>query len=594
MSNVLGGGMRMNDARTGFGDAGGRVSGAYSWLRNQSIRLSVAFDRLAATKVGELLGADLRSLALFRVVMAMVVLFDIMSRLSSVRVHYSAEGVLPRSLLVDSFVRWRWSLNLINDMYPFQMVLFLFTALAAICMLLGYRTRMMTIVVWIMVTSIQVRNPLVLSGADTLLRVLMFWAMFLPLGARWSLDALVKGNGPSRKIQFLSFGTIALFLQIAFMYWFTATLKSDPEWRTEGTALSYALGAHHITKPFGEYLFQFPEMLRVLTHASLGLEFIAPILLFSPVRTGPMRTLAIASIMSLHLGIYLTMDVGIFPWLSAFCMACFLPAWFWDTVLPRVRSGMPQGAENAWVSLQGRWTRTGSALIAWNSKLARSAFSIFAIKPAATHDTSEAIKATGSQTVSMIGGAALENDGSRYDAPHTPLIANLFLAFALVFVFLWNMASVTDFRMPAETRAFAYSSGLYQSWNMFAPHPSTGTSWIVIRGVLENGEQIDLLTPIVKDDPSLLNSVSWQEPEDIVGDYYGSKYWRKYLSAIGRDSNKDERRAFAAYSCRTWNANHTGDDHLVGLQVIRMTRRTSLSEVTNPIHRSILSEYRCT
>ncbi len=28
---------------------------------------------------------------------------------------------------------------------------------------------------------------------------------------------------------------------------------------------------------------------------------------------------------SLHFGIWLTMDIGIFPWISAFCIVCFLP-----------------------------------------------------------------------------------------------------------------------------------------------------------------------------------------------------------------------------------------------------------------------------
>ena len=43
-----------------------------------------------------------------------------------------------------------------------------------------------------------------------------------------------------------------------------------------------------------------------------------------------MRTGAALAFMSLHFGIWLTMDIGIFPWVSAFCMVCFFPTWFWD------------------------------------------------------------------------------------------------------------------------------------------------------------------------------------------------------------------------------------------------------------------------
>jgi hypothetical protein len=44
--------------------------------------------------------------------------------------------------------------------------------------------------------------------------------------------------------------------------------------------------------------------------------------------------------MALHFGILLTMDIGIFPFISTLCMVCFLPGWFWDTALPRLRAAL--------------------------------------------------------------------------------------------------------------------------------------------------------------------------------------------------------------------------------------------------------------
>ncbi len=40
--------------------------------------------------------------------------------------------------------------------------------------------------------------------------------------------------------------------------------------------------------------------------------------------------------------------------------------------------------------------------------------------------------------------------------------ANLFAAFCLLFVFGWNMTSVSDFQMPPHSTPIAYSLGLYQ------------------------------------------------------------------------------------------------------------------------------------
>src|SRR5215210_4692651 len=130
-------------------------------------------------------------------------------------------------------------------------------------MLVGYRTRPMTILVWVLVLSIQNRNPLVLSGGDSLLRLLLFWAMFLPLGAYWSVDRALKDATTRLSTRFLSLATVGLFMQIAFVYWFTAALKSGPEWRVDGTALYYALSLDQLSTSVGQYLLNFPELLKV-------------------------------------------------------------------------------------------------------------------------------------------------------------------------------------------------------------------------------------------------------------------------------------------------------------------------------------------
>ncbi len=230
----------------------------------------------------EIFGADLRSLAALRMVLAVTVLADLSLRADNLVAHYSDIGVLPRGTLIQTELDpWQVSLNVISGEPLFQAFLFGVTALAALGMLVGYRTRLMTIIVWVMVLSIQYRNPWVLSGADNLLRVLLFWAMFLPLGAYWSVDRALKATPWPMSVRFLSLGTVGLFLQIAFMYWFTAAEKSGSEWRVDGTALYYALNNDHFVTPIGVYVRQFPALLEVLTFATLALEAFGPFLLFA-------------------------------------------------------------------------------------------------------------------------------------------------------------------------------------------------------------------------------------------------------------------------------------------------------------------------
>jgi hypothetical protein len=185
----------------------------------------------------EVFGADLRSLAALRVVLALLVLADLALRATDFYAHYTDEGVLPREQLLEGGLldTSAFSFALANGEPLFASLLFGATALAAVGLLLGYRTRLSTVVVWALLMSIQWRNPLLLNGGDTLLRLLLFWGMFLPLGAYWSVDRL-RGASPARPTMlFFSLGTVGLFMQIAFVYVFTAILKSGDEWRVDRT-----------------------------------------------------------------------------------------------------------------------------------------------------------------------------------------------------------------------------------------------------------------------------------------------------------------------------------------------------------------------
>jgi hypothetical protein len=540
-----------------------------------STRLGTA---LRSASIAQIFGADLRSLAVLRIVLASIVLLDLAGRFQNIRVHYTDAGVLPRQVLISELNTWRWSLYLINGTLQFQVALFAITAAAAIAMLLGYRTRLMTLIVWALIFSIQARNPVVLSAADTLLRLLLFWSIFLPLGAWWSIDRQRNGSPVYRSMLFVSIGTVGLFAQIAFMYVFTAILKSGDEWRSDGTALYYALGAKHITRAFGDFLFQFESLLRGLTFASLGLEYLAPILLFFPFFNAQVRTFALFSVMAFQFGIFLTMDLGIFPWTSAFCMVCFLPAWFWDRVVPGVRSTLHRSS-----GLQRVDTAVSAAISAarttWRDRRASWA--------RRRRDPSSPVVGVGEEPVTTPRERA---DPVELRPSWT---ANLFAAFCLLFVFGWNMASVSDFRMPQNSAPVAYSLGLYQRWAMFAPRPVRSTIWYVYHGRLADGTQLDLLPTIVQDDLNVIQLLSWDEPANISGDLYGDKYWRKYIDEIPKAGKAAERRAYARYICRTWNSHYGGDVALEGFEIVRLHRPTRPNYEEAPVQRTTMAEYTC-
>lgn len=549
---------------------------------------------LLRAKILDVFGADLRSLALFRIVLAAIVLMDLAARLGDLTVHYTDAGVLPRDVAERGLNDWRWSLNFLSGSLAFQQLVFAATALAALALLLGYRTRLMTVIVWGLVFSIQTRNQFVLSAADTYIRLMLFWSIFLPLGAWWSLDRRRQAtSAPRLSMKFVSMGTVGLFLQIAFVYWFTAALKSDPPWRKDGTALYYAFGAEHLTKPLGEYLHQFPSLLEVLTFSSLGLEIVAPILLFTPFFTGPIRTMAALSIMAFHLGIYLTLDIGLFPWIGAFSMICFFPSWFWDTALPKLGVLVPR--RFSWAG-RHRWRPMTEPVQAMRAPVA----DWLAAWSSANPGRDMAGQTAAVQLQQSQSGSPPAPAPSLAAGPHPPpdlapvrlrssIDVNIAATFFLLVIFAWNMTSVSSFAMSSSSLPVVYGLGLYQRWNMFAPEPVRSTKWYVYEGTLQDGRSVDVLAPIVRHDPDRIQDVSWSQPDRIASDLYGDKYWRKYLGNLDNNGKSLERNAFTTYVCRSWDEHHTDPaDQLVSVQIFAMVKQTLPDyQSSRPIQTSI-------
>ncbi|HEV8267230.1 MAG TPA: hypothetical protein VGR00_03310, partial [Thermoanaerobaculia bacterium] len=203
----------------------------------------------------ETYGLDVRSLALFRVSIALLLLGDLFRRSLDLRVFYTDRGVLPRTTLLSALPNpHHLSLYLANGSVAFTTALFLAAAVAAAALLVGFRTRAASVVSWLLLLSLHSRNPMVLDGGDALLLTFVFWGMFLPLGAVFSIDRALDPSPKPAPSRVFSAATVAFFLQVAFLYWFTAALKTGPEWRTDGSAVYYALRTPYFVQPFGRLL----------------------------------------------------------------------------------------------------------------------------------------------------------------------------------------------------------------------------------------------------------------------------------------------------------------------------------------------------
>src|SRR5215471_1243891 len=107
------------------------------------------------SELKERLGADPRSLALFRICLAILILLDLVLRARGIATFYGDGGVLPRSLAPAAFP----SLWLLSGSTGWAACLFGAEALAALCLLVGLRPRAAAVVCWVLLLGRQARNP---------------------------------------------------------------------------------------------------------------------------------------------------------------------------------------------------------------------------------------------------------------------------------------------------------------------------------------------------------------------------------------------------------------------------------------------------
>ncbi|MBL9161385.1 MAG: HTTM domain-containing protein [Planctomycetaceae bacterium] len=276
-------------------------------------------------------GLDLRSLAAMRIGLAGVVLTDLAIRASDFRAMYSSAGFAPVEFVRELQQLPVWSLHLLSGNDAWQALLFGLAALLALAMLVGYRTRLAVIGSWILLTSLQMRLPLVLNAGDTMLRVALFWSMFLPVGEAWSLDARRRRSpaGLSQGHPHVSFATFALIVQLAIVYWFAGWAKWNDAW-LRGDALGNVCKFGLYGLPLGTALSGYPALTQLFSRVTVWLEILGPLLLFIPWQAARLRLIAFTAFVLLHLGIAVTMTVGLFSYAAIAVWLAVLPREFWD------------------------------------------------------------------------------------------------------------------------------------------------------------------------------------------------------------------------------------------------------------------------
>jgi len=450
-----------------------------------------------------------------RIAIALLVLVDLSIRISDLEAFYSNTGAVPLSMIFEH--KWNafyFSLHTVSGLWQVQLILFIAASICALLLLIGYRTQLFTFLSWLLLLSLHNRNVIILQGGDDLLRMILFWGMFLPWGKRYSCDAIFAKETPART-QLFTLATLAYVLQITYLYTGSALLKG-PEWHTKMDALYYVYSLDQIAYPRTLLLYFYPDLLKILTAIAFWFELLVPILFFIPIKNNWFRSIAILLIAVFHSFNAYSLLIGLFPAVGIATSIGLIPT----------------SAMN-WVERRTLQIR------------------VFFVS-------------------SFLGIAELIATIVVWKKPvNKP--ANLFsqyiLGILIVYVFCWNTGNLSfnRYKLADEVRFIGYTLRLDQSWGMFAPGVFKDDGWYVMEGTTNKNTKIDLFHPT--------DSLTYKKPANITAMFKNDR-WRKYSENFIFVDNSFMRGYFCNYYLRKWNQAHP-DQPVSMLSIIYFTELTA-------------------
>ncbi len=590
-------------------------------------------------KIQQLFGLDLRSLALFRMGLALIIITDLIIRFQDLNVFYTDQGVLPRSALISEGILnpLYWSIYFINGQPLIVGMLFIFAIFMAFCMLIGYRTRLATIASWAMIISLHNRNTALLFAGDDVLRALLFWAMFLPLGATYSLDSALNSSKEKIPKNILTGATVALVIQQCFFYMISVLFKgSSTIWFPEGTAVYYAFHFDQYAKPATAFFANAPELLlKLATYATLIVELIGPLFLFIPVYTTFFRTATVITFILLHLCFDVTFEIGLFPLLSVSSWLAYIPTPIWDYFEDKISTEERQGltiyydadcgfckkvvhilrtflilpktpllkaqedesiyadmeANNSWVVLdwQGNRRFKWEALIYVISLSPVFKFLVPIMRIPVLFSLGTKFYETVATNRKMAGIFTKPLKFRPLEVKPF-LLLNILTLFLITASFFWNIRSFAQLKynrrteQPKDAITFLYhlfNRRTINSFDWISRVTRLDQSWSIFAPAPPRDDGWHIIQGTLKDGTEVdvlydkEGPVNWEKPSiKDRNKLYKNMQWRTYFINLNRSIGDTLYPYYANYLCRNWNANNQGEKQLDKFTIYFMDERT--------------------
>lgn len=272
------------------------------------------------------------SVGMFRVSLGVLMIVMFMSNYFNWERFYASDGILslneaglekPYESIYSVFY---WTEGKVN-----VQIYWWIGFLSSIAFTIGLKTRLVTIVLYVLIVSMVHRNGYIVNGDDLVIRMLLFYGCFSPLGYSLSLDSFLKKRF-SNTIEIEQLPMIwsirSMQINILLIYIISAPnkLADDIAW-LNGEAIYYTVVSNMWSRcPYPDLFYMWDGLLsKISTYGTIFIEGSFPILVWFK----KTKLIAIALISSLHIGIAFLVPNVLFFTLAMVCS-------FWVFVPPEI------------------------------------------------------------------------------------------------------------------------------------------------------------------------------------------------------------------------------------------------------------------
>lgn len=259
------------------------------------------------------------TVALIRIATGIVAFLWTLSLAPDLMTFFSGKGILRRQVAG----RWEWGILRTVDATPVMVALYVLLLIGTVCLIIGYHSRLASVIVFLGVLSFERRNVWLFNAGDGLFRILCLYVMLMPSGLALSVDRWRKAKDRFWEFPMRPHWAVRLLqVQVSVLYAATLWHKLRGDAWNDGTAVSYSLRV-------GDYIrFRAPEwiwnnewIVNVFTYATLAIEFSLAFLVWNK----KARPWVLLAGVALHVGIALTIQIGFFSMAVMAAYLAFIP-----------------------------------------------------------------------------------------------------------------------------------------------------------------------------------------------------------------------------------------------------------------------------